>query len=269
MKTRIWIALVAWTAVSLAVSHPAAAVPNRMAELMAKARATAASHPARVASSRAELPQFGANSIVLNVGAYSFIGSQSGGDQFADDGNGYRFLLSTTSGGYMGAPVQLPAGAMIDAIGGSICSGMTGTMTVALFDGEVFGNLIEMLGSFTSFPNGLCDVEETAVNQPYGQTLEHPLYFVIHWEGPMDGTLRFNDVYVRYHLTVSPAPGVATFGDVPTNHPFFQYVEALAASGVTAGCGNGNFCPDQPLTRGQMAVFLSKALGLSWAAPVF
>jgi hypothetical protein len=33
---------------------------------------------------------------------------------------------------------------------------------------------------------------------------------------------------------------------------------------VTAGRGNGNFCPDQPLTRGQMAVFLSKALGLHW-----
>ena len=80
----------------------------------------------------------------------------------------------------------------------------------------------------------------------------------------MDGSLKFNNVLIRYHLTVSPSPAVATFGDVPTNHPFFQYVEALAASGITAGCGNGNFCPDAPLTRGQMAVFLSKALGLHW-----
>ena len=31
-----------------------------------------------------------------------------------------------------------------------------------------------------------------------------------------------------------------------------------------AGCGSGNFCPDSPLTRRQMAVFLSKALGLHW-----
>ena len=43
-----------------------------------------------------------------------------------------------------------------------------------------------------------------------------------------------------------------------------EFVEALVASGITAGCGNGNFCPDAPLTRGQMAVFLSKALGLHW-----
>jgi len=72
----------------------------------------------------------------------------------------------------------------------------------------------------------------------------------------------FSSVRLHYMLQVSPAPGTATFGDVPTDHPFFQFVEALAASGITAGCGSGNYCPDQPLTRGQMAVFLSKALGL-------
>ena len=31
------------------------------------------------------------------------------------------------------------------------------------------------------------------------------------------------------------------------------------------GCGDGsNYCPDAALTRGQMAVFLAKALGLHW-----
>jgi hypothetical protein len=69
---------------------------------------------------------------------------------------------------------------------------------------------------------------------------------------------------IRWKRQVSPAPGTATFNDVPTNHVFFQFVEALAASGITAGCGSGNYCPDAPLTRGQMAVFLSKALGLHW-----
>lgn len=71
-------------------------------------------------------------------------------------------------------------------------------------------------------------------------------------------------VIVRWRRTVSPVPNSATFADVPTDHPFFQFVEALAASGITAGCGSGNYCPDNPLTRGQMAVFLSIALGLHW-----
>jgi len=65
-------------------------------------------------------------------------------------------------------------------------------------------------------------------------------------------------------LPVSPAPATATFNDVPTNHPFFQFIEALYASGITGGCQAAPplYCPDNPVTRGQMAVFLAKALGL-------
>ncbi len=61
---------------------------------------------------------------------------------------------------------------------------------------------------------------------------------------PVDGSERCAGVLVGYLLQVSPAPPVASFLDVPTDHPFFQFVEALAASGITAGCGGGNFCPD-------------------------
>jgi hypothetical protein len=40
----------------------------------------------------------------------------------------------------------------------------------------------------------------------------------------------------------------------------------LSASGITAGCQTSPplYCPNAPLTRAQMAVFLSKALGLYW-----
>jgi hypothetical protein len=69
-------------------------------------------------------------------------------------------------------------------------------------------------------------------------------------------------VRVRYKLQVSPSPGIATFSDVPTNHPFFRWVEAISAAGITGGCGPGIYCPDDPITRGQMAVFLAVALGL-------
>jgi hypothetical protein len=67
---------------------------------------------------------------------------------------------------------------------------------------------------------------------------------------------------VQWRRQVSPAPVLATFLDVPTSHPFFRFVEALASAGITGGCGGGNYCPDNPVTRGQMAVFLSVALGL-------
>jgi hypothetical protein len=76
---------------------------------------------------------------------------------------------------------------------------------------------------------------------------------------------RIYRVAIKYRRQISPAPLTATFTtDVPTTHPFFRFIEALAASGVTGGCGAGAYCPDQPVTRGQMAVFLSTALGLHW-----
>jgi len=78
------------------------------------------------------------------------------------------------------------------------------------------------------------------------------------------GTLTIRKLQVTWMRQVSPAPAAATFTDVPTDDSRFRFVEALARSGVTAGCGNGNYCPDAPLTRGQMAVFLAKALGLQW-----
>jgi hypothetical protein len=66
--------------------------------------------------------------------------------------------------------------------------------------------------------------------------------------------------------TVKPAPALAQFDDVPTNHPAFREIEALYASGATAGCDNtsDNYCPDNPVTRAQLAVMLAKLLGLSW-----
>jgi hypothetical protein len=76
--------------------------------------------------------------------------------------------------------------------------------------------------------------------------------------------LAFGGALVWYSLQVSPAPGTATFADVPVGAFGFQHVEALVASGITSGCGGGNFCPNDPLTRVQMAVFLAKALGLHW-----
>ena len=87
----------------------------------------------------------------------------------------------------------------------------------------------------------------------------------LRWQGlgAFAGTVRLHGIRIAYRLAVSPAPATATFpSDVPAGHAFFRFVEALAASGITAGCGPGSFCPDAAVTRGQMAVFLATALGL-------
>ena len=101
---------------------------------------------------------------------------------------------------------------------------------------------------------------------PDGTTIDNSQHSYRLWAGTTgtNGATALAGMIVGYVLQVSPAPAVATFNDVPTSHPFFQYIEALAASGITGGCGGGNYCPGNPLTRGQMAVFLAKALGLQW-----
>ena len=39
-------------------------------------------------------------------------------------------------------------------------------------------------------------------------------------------------------------------------------IDALAAAGITSGCSAERFCPDELVTRAQMASFLRRALGL-------
>jgi S-layer homology domain len=53
--------------------------------------------------------------------------------------------------------------------------------------------------------------------------------------------------------------GPYEFFDVPASNIFHDVIHTLAANGVTAGCGNGNFCPNDSVDRAQMAVFLLKS----------
>ncbi len=78
------------------------------------------------------------------------------------------------------------------------------------------------------------------------------------------GGVGFSGALVTFNRQIAPAPAAATFDDVPTTHPFFNEVQQLSKSGITLGCGNNNYCPDSPVTRGQMAAFLSRAFGLQW-----
>ncbi|HKI02825.1 MAG TPA: S-layer homology domain-containing protein [Thermoanaerobaculia bacterium] len=60
---------------------------------------------------------------------------------------------------------------------------------------------------------------------------------------------------------VPPAATGTVFADVPANAPFAAFIEQLAAEGITAGCGGGNYCPASPVTRSNMAVFLDRTFG--------
>jgi hypothetical protein len=54
-----------------------------------------------------------------------------------------------------------------------------------------------------------------------------------------------------------PVVGASTgFNDVSTSYWAAAWIKQMAAEGITGGCGNGNYCPENSVTRAQMAKFL-------------
>lgn len=51
-----------------------------------------------------------------------------------------------------------------------------------------------------------------------------------------------------------------SFADIPRTSTFYRAVETLLHRGVTAGCNETGYCPGKATTRGEMAVFVLRAL---------
>jgi hypothetical protein len=207
----------------------------------------------------------------VDVGEWEFSPIDSA-TTYSDVGIGAGNLLrfSTTPSGAFLAPVHLPSGAVLQSVELDACDSnaldkhvqavivhcdhVTGLCAIV---GNVMESTSAALNSCKSYVQDL-----SAVNYAVDNTGDRLVLQAFTVAG--DDTTSLAGMKVGYKLQVSPAPAVADFGDVPGSHPFFQYIEALYHSGVTGGCGGGNFCPDAALTRGQMAVFLAKALGLQF-----
>lgn len=63
-----------------------------------------------------------------------------------------------------------------------------------------------------------------------------------------------------------PGADKELFSDVPYYHPNYDAIQIIAANGITSGCAANRFCPDIVITRGQWAVFLSRARGFEVSA---
>ena len=65
-------------------------------------------------------------------------------------------------------------------------------------------------------------------------------------------------VLVAVFLLVATAAVAQTgFGDTSGN-PFEDDIDWLADAGITNGCGGGDYCPDDPVTRAEMAAFMHR-----------
>jgi hypothetical protein len=52
------------------------------------------------------------------------------------------------------------------------------------------------------------------------------------------------------------------FTDVDPTYWAAAWIKQLVAEGITSGCGAGTYCPENPVTRAQMAVFLVRTFNL-------
>jgi hypothetical protein len=132
--------------------------------------------------------------------------------------------------------------------GGSYqASGATGTMFMDVPAGQPFAPWIEELaregitGGCSSNPPRYCPV--AAVTR--GETAVLLLR-------------------AKHGAGYRPADATGMFADVPVGHLLAGWIEQLAREGVTGGCATSpaRYCPDDPVTRGQMAVLLVRTFGL-------
>ena len=169
------------------------------------------------------------------------------------------------AGGFaMEATPHVPSGAVIDYFEIDVCdTNAAADMSAFLLDcgalGAGCGTLVSTLTSSGS--PGCVAVSTSGIGYQVlnsASTIDVEILF-----GAFDGTNSLGGVVLGYHLVVSPDPATQTFNDVPVGHPYHRWIEALADAGITGGCDVvPNFCPDRPITRAEMAVFLSLALGL-------
>jgi hypothetical protein len=128
------------------------------------------------------------------------------------------------------------------------------------------GETVTVIGSADPATTGSGGFQSNAISIAATTVDNRGCVYVVRVRFDATTGLTLQKVRVQWHRQISPAPVSATFLDVPTSHPFFQFIEALRDSGITTGCDASPplYCPDDAVTRGQMAVFISKALGLTF-----
>ena len=214
-------------------------------------------------------PTYGsANRTILTLPAWDFVPRLSSAITKVDATFTSRCMDAASPDFNLRAGLQLPNGALLERI---ILEGCDFTnsdqITLAVTECKTPSDfcLTASVSTGNAFDGG-CDMFGVNLSSPIEvDNSNYTYYFEVQLPAGCNN-LTFRAARAAYRLQVSPAPGTATFDDVPLGHPQRQFIEALAAAGIASECATVplRYCPNDPVTRGQMAVFLAKALGLHW-----
>ncbi len=186
-------------------------------------------------------------------------GPGSGGTALTINGTNFLSGATVTIGGQPATGVVVNSYTSISATTPALASGSANDVVVTNSDGSA-GTLVKgYVADFLDVPLSQTFYEFVTILVSNGITagVGGGLY------GVNDDTLRQQMAVfllkAKHGLCYTPPPCIGVFADVPCSSNFAPWIEAMAAEGITGGCGGGDFCPQNPVRRDQMAVFLLKA----------
>jgi len=196
-------------------------------------------------------------------------GDPSGGIALTISGTNFLPGATVKVGGQPATGVNVNSYTSIAATTPALTPGTANDIFVSNTDGTA-GTLVKgFVADFLDVPNSnqFYSYVTTLVSNAITAGIGGGLY------GVGDDTLRQQmAVFIlkgKHGLCYVPPACTGMFGDVPCPSTFANWIEAMANEGITGGCGGGNFCPQNPVRRDQMAVFLLKAEhGSSYVPPV-
>ena len=205
----------------------------------------------------------------LPLSVFPTSGTPAGGTNLTITGTDFQAGATVTIGGVAAGNVVFNNSNSISAVSPILPAGTVNDLTVTNPDGSEgtlpkgwVADFLDVLPANSFYP-----FVTTLVRNAITVGIGGGLY------GVNDNTLRQQMAVfllkARFGLCYTPPPCTGVFTDVPCPSIFAPWIEALADLGVTGGCGTGIYCPQNPVRRDQMAVFLLKTkYGSSYVPPV-
>jgi len=195
-------------------------------------------------------------------------GTPAGGTNLSITGTDFQAGATVTIGGIAAGNVVFNNSNSINATSPLLSAGTVNDLTVSNPDGSEGTLPKAWVADFldVAFSNTFYSYVTTLVRNAITVGIGGGLY------GVNDDTLRQQmAVFLlkgKFGLCYTPPPCTGVFNDVPCSSSFAPWIEALADLGITGGCGGGNYCPQNPVRRDQMAAFLLKTkYGSGYAPP--
>ena len=187
-------------------------------------------------------------------------GAPAGGDAIVISGSNFVAGATVTLGGQAVGSPNVVSGGEIDATTPALPPGSVNDLVVTNVDGSGGTLSMAFLSDFLDVPPAhmFHDAVRALVTNGVAAGIGGGNF------GVDASTLRQQMAVfllkARNGICYTPPPCTGVFADVACPSTFADWIEALAAEGITGGCGGGNYCPASPVRRDQMAAFLLKAL---------